>query len=406
MRFTHSYKATLVTCFLGYVTQAIAINLLPLLFVTFQREFSVSLEQLGLLITVSFIVQMTVDLLATRYGDLIGYRTGSIASQVTAVLGLVSLGVLPYCLPDPYVGLMIGTVLMAIGGGLIEVLISPIVDALPGESRPGIMSLLHSFFSWGFLAVVLLSTVYFAVCGIENWRWLPMLWAIPPFITALLFCVVPLPDPKTEEGGNKTVLRRLLASPQFWLMMLLMLCAGSSEIAASQWASLFAEVGLGVPKAMGDLIGPCGFALLMAISRVYFAGGQRAKNMTRSLTACGLGCVCGYLLIVLSPWPLLSLAGFAVCGFSVGLMWPGVLSLGAKAFPTGGTAMFSLLALCGDIGCSIGPGIVGGISNALQRVGEPTLIALKWGIAVAAMFPFLLFICVRLLCRIRMRETS
>lgn len=396
MRITHSYRATLIACFLGYVTQAIAINLLPLLFATFQREFAVSLKKLGLLITVSFLVQMAVDLLASRFGDKLGYRAGSIAAQAAAVLGLVSLSVLPYCLPDPYVGLMIGTVLMAIGGGLVEVLISPIVDALPSGGKPGIMSLLHSFFSWGFLAVVVLSTVYFVACGIEHWRWLPLLWAIPPFVTGVLFCLVPLPEPKTEEGGNKTVLRRLFASPQFWLMMLLMLCAGSSEIAASQWASLFAEVGLGVPKAMGDLLGPCGFALLMALSRVYFAGGQRAKNMTRSLTACGVGCVAGYLLIVLSQWPLLSLAGFGVCGFSVGLMWPGVLSLGAKEFPTGGTAMFSLLALCGDIGCSIGPGIVGGISNALQSAGQPTLLALKWGIAVATVFPLLLFVAVRI----------
>ncbi len=399
MRITRSYRATLIACFLGYVTQAIAINFLPLLFATFQREFAVSLEKLGLLITVSFLVQMTVDLLASRFGDKLGYRAGTIAAHVAAVLGLVSLSVLPHCLPDPYVGLMVGTVLMAIGGGLVEVLVSPIVDAFPGEGKPGIMSLLHSFFSWGFLAVVLLSTVYFAVCGIDNWRWLPLLWAIPPFVTGVLFCLVPLPLPKTEAGGNKTLLRRLFASPQFWLMMLLMLCAGSSEIAASQWASLFAEVGLGVPKAMGDLLGPCGFALLMGLSRVYFAGGQRAKNMTRSLTACGIGCVAGYLLIVLSPWPLLSLAGFGVCGFSVGLMWPGVLSLGAKAFPTGGTAMFSLLALCGDIGCSIGPGIVGGISNALQSAGQPTLLALKWGIAAATVFPLLLFIAVRVLRR-------
>ena len=399
MRITRSYRATLIACFLGYVTQAIAINFLPLLFATFQREFSVTLEKLGLLVAVSFLVQMTVDLLASRFGDRLGYRAGSIAAHVAAVLGLVSLSVLPYCLPDPYVGLMIGTVLMAIGGGLIEVLISPIVDAFPGEKKPGIMSLLHSFFSWGFLAVVLLSTVYFAVCGIDAWRWLPLLWAIPPFVTGVLFCFVPLPDPKVEVGGSRTVLRRLFSSSSFWLMMLLMLCAGSAEIAASQWASLFAEVGLGVPKAVGDLLGPCGFALLMALSRVYYAGGRRAKDMTRSLTVCSLGCVGGYLLIVLSPWPLISLAGFCVCGLSVGLMWPGVLSLGAAEFPMGGTAMFSLLALCGDIGCSIGPGLVGGISNALQRVGQPTLVALKWGIAAATLFPFMMFVTVRVLRR-------
>lgn len=406
MSVKRSYRATLIASFLGYVTQAIAINLLPLLFVTFQREFAVSLERLGLLVTVSFLVQMTVDLLASRYGDKLGYRVGSIAAQGFAVLGLMALSVLPYVLSDPYVGLMIGTVLMAIGGGLVEVLVSPIVDALPDGGGPGIMSVLHSFFSWGFLAVVLLSTAYFSAFGTENWRWLPILWAIPPFVTGVLFCIVPLPEPKTEEGGNKTVLRRLFSTPSFWLMLLLMLCAGSAEIAASQWASLFAETGLGVPKTMGDLIGPCSFALLMGIARIYFAGGNRARNMHRSLTVCGIGCVCGYLLIVLSPWPIMSLAGFGVCGFSVGLMWPGVLSLGAKEFPTGGTAMFSLLALSGDIGCSIGPGVVGAVSNAFQRAGAATVDALKWGIGVAAAFPVALVIAVRALHRNRMRAAD
>lgn len=404
MRIRHSYRATLVACFLGYVTQAIAINLLPLLFVTFQREFQVSLEKLGLLITMSFIVQIAVDLLASRYGDKLGYRVGSIASQVAAVVGLVSLSVLPYWLPNPYVGLMIGTVFMAIGGGLVEVLVSPIVDALPDGGKPGIMSLLHSFFSWGLLAVVLLSTVFFAVFGIENWRWLPVIWAVPPFVTGVLFCLVPLPNPKTEEGGNKAVLKRLFSAPSFWLMLLLMLCAGSSEVAVCQWASLFAESGLGVPKAMGDLIGPCGFALLMGLCRVYFAGGQRAKNLNRSLTMCGVVCVVGYALVVLSPWPLVSLLGFALCGFGVGLMWPGVLSLCSKSFPMGGTAMFSLLALCGDVGCSIGPGLVGSISNALEANAMPMLNALKWGIGTATVFPIILVVTLLVLQRMQKKS--
>ena len=392
-----SYRATLIASFLGYVTQAISVNLLPLLFVTFQREFAVSVEEIALLVTVSFLVQMAVDLIATRFGDKLSYRVGSVSAQASAVLGLISLSVLPYMLPSPYVGVMIATVLMAIGGGLVEVLVSPIVDALPDGNKPGIMSLLHSFFSWGFLAVVVLSTVYFGAFGVENWRYLPLLWAIPPFVTGLMFCIVPLPEPKTEEGGNKTLLRRLFSSPAFWLMLLMMLCAGSAEQAACQWASLFAETGLGVPKAMGDLIGPCSFALLMGIARIYYAGGQRAGNMYRSLTICGIGCVCGYLIIVLSPWSLLSLAGFGVCGFSVGLMWPGVLSLGAKAFPTGGTAMFSLLALSGDVGCSIGPGLVGVVSNAFQRADIDTFTALKWGIGIAAILPGILAIAVRAL---------
>ncbi len=389
-----SYRVSLLASYLGYVTQAIAVNFLPLLFAVFQREFAVSLEQLGLLVTVSFVVQMLVDLLATRYGDWLGYRAGAVAAHIFAVAGLVSLAVLPSLLSQPYMGLMIGTVLMAIGGGLIEVLISPIVDAMPFENKARVMSLLHSFFSWGFLAVVLLSTVFFAIFGTENWRWLALFWALVPFVTGVLFCFVPLPLPKGEKGSGGLVLRRLCSTPVFWLFMLLMLCAGATEIAASQWASLFAEVGLGVPKAVGDLLGPCAFALLMGISRVFFASRRRAQHIRRSLFWCGIGCVAGYLLIVACPWPFVSLLGFGVCGFSVGVMWPGVLSLGAEAFPTGGTAMFSLLALCGDVGCSVGPGLVGALSNALQNAGTTTLVALKWGLAAATVFPFILVVAV------------
>ncbi len=396
---SNAYRVSLGACFLGYVTQAISINFLPLLFATFQREFTVSLEELGLLVTVSFIVQMLVDLLATRFGDRIGYRAGAIAAHVAAVMGLVLLAVLPSLLPDPYVGLLIGTVLMAIGGGLIEVLISPIVDAMPFDGKAGVMSLLHSFFSWGFLAVVLLSTAFFALFGTAYWRWLAVFWATVPFVTGVLFCFVPLPEPKTQAGGSGRMLKQLFRSPAFLLMLLLMLCAGASEIASSQWASLFAEVGLGVPKAVGDLLGPCAFALLMGTSRVIFSSKRLSSHLPTSLFWCGVGCVVGYLLVVLSPLPLLSLAGFGVCGFSVGVMWPGILSLGADAFPNGGTAMFSLLALCGDVGCSVGPSVVGSLSNTLQNAGLSTLAALKWGLAVAAVFPVLLVFMVGVLRR-------
>ncbi len=396
-----SYRVSLVASYLGYVTQAIAINFLPLLFATFQREFAVSLEQLGLLITASFIVQMAVDLLATRFGDHLGYRAGAVAAHVFAVAGLAALAVLPSMLPVPYVGLLIGTVLMAIGGGLIEVLISPIVDAMPFENKARVMSLLHSFFSWGFLAVVLLSTAFFALFGTAQWRWLALFWALVPFATGVLFCCVPLPQPKTAPHESGAVLRRLCSTRVFWVFMLLMLCAGATEIAASQWASLFAEVGLGVPKAVGDLLGPCAFALLMGASRVFFASKQRANHLHRSIFWCGIGCVVGYLLIVLCPWPFVSLLGFGVCGFSVGVMWPGVLSLGAEAFPRGGTAMFSLLALCGDVGCSVGPGLVGALSNALQSSGTGTLTALKWGLAAATVFPLVLVLAVGVLRRRR-----
>ena len=390
---TVSYGKTKTACYLGYVTQAISINLLPLLYVTFQKEFSVTLAQLGLLATVIFVVQIAVDLLAARFGRHLSYRVGCIAAHVCATVGLASMSFLPSVLSDPYIGILLASVLLSVGGGLIEVLISPVVDAIPGEEKAGEMSLLHSFYCWGVVGVALLSTLFFTVCGTVAWRWLVLLWTLIPAMTVLLFCLVPLP-PKPEATA---------ASPQpfrfaglFLLLMLLMLCGGATELGLAQWASLFAERGLRVSKTLGDLLGPCAFALFQGSARVVYARQSLSHDARRMLVLCAVGCVVSYSLIVASPWPLLSLLGFCLCGWFVGPMWPGILSLASERYPTGGTSMFATLALCGDMGCALAPAMVGAVSDAV-RMNVSLAYALRSGFGVCMIFPILLLVGLLLL---------
>ena len=400
-----SYRHTLAASYLGYVTQAAVNNLAPLLFVIFQREFEVSLAQIGMLVTINFCVQIVVDLLGAKYVDRLGYRGCAVAAHLLSALGLAGLALFPQLLPNPFAGLVAAVVVYAVGGGLIEVLISPIVEALPGEQKASAMSLLHSFYCWGHMAVVLLSTLYFLCFGQDAWRALPLLWALLPLLNAFYFLLVPLRTLPGEGLGHG--FRALFGSKLFWLFLLLMLSSGAAEQSMSQWASLFAETGLRVSKTMGDLLGPCAFALFMGLARLYFGRKGGGLNLPKALGASALLCVCSYLLTALAPWPLLSLVGCGLCGLSVGLMWPGVVSLASERLPGGGTAMFAFLALAGDLGCSSGPGLVGWVSGAvadwdwLARVfaGAPDQAGLKAGLLCALLFPLLLLLAVQALRR-------
>jgi fucose permease len=378
------YHHTLAACYLAYITQAVINNLCPLLFLTFQRQFQISLNSLALLVTMNFCLQLGVDLFATKFIDRIGYRTAAVSANFFCVIGLVSLGILPFIMPDPYLGIILAIIINSIGGGLIEVIISPIVEALPGNRKAAAMSLLHSFYCWGHVLVIVLSTFYFIGIGIEHWRFLPMLWAFLPLGNILLFSQVPL---KTliDESKSQVPLRRLLSTRVFIILFLLMICSGASEQAMSQWASLFAEAGLKVSKTMGDLLGPCSFAILMGISRVFFGLQSGSIKIERVLLISGLLCIISYFLAVFSPHALISLAGCALCGLSVGILWPGTFSMASKIFPLGGTAMFAILALAGDVGCAGGPGLVGMIMN------ETTL---RGGLFVAVVFPVSLVVCI------------
>ncbi|MCI7381280.1 MAG: MFS transporter [Hungatella hathewayi] len=376
-----NYKHTINACYIGYITQAVVNNFAPLLFLTFQRSYGISLGKISFLVTVNFGVQLLVDFLAAHFVDRIGYRISIVAAHILAAAGLIGLALFPQMMEDSYSGLMAAIILYAVGGGLLEVLVSPIVEACPTERKAAAMSLLHSFYCWGHMGVVILSTAFFYLFGIDQWQVLAVIWAAVPLANALYFFLVPIRTLAEEEEGLS--IRRLSGKMVFWILMVLMICAGASEQAVSQWASAFAESGLHVSKSVGDLAGPCAFAFFMGISRVVSAKYSDRISLERIMLGSGGLCVVSYLLIALSPWPVLSLAGCALCGFAVGALWPSTFSLAMKKIPGGGTAMFALFALAGDIGCAGGPLVVGRISGAFED-------DLRIGILAALVFPVIL----------------
>ena len=375
------YRKTLLSCYLGFITQAITANFAPLLFLTFKDTYGIPLEKIALIPMAFFLTQLLIDFAATKFVDRIGYRTCVVCSQVLSAVGLALLAVLPEVLPDPFTGILIAVVLYAMGAGLIEVLISPIVEACPFDNKDGVMSLLHSFYCWGMVGVILGSTVFFAVFSVKNWHILAILWAVIPFVNAFNFLKCPIE--RLTEDGEGMKMGQLFRIPLFWLMALLMVCSGASEISMAQWASAFTESAMGVSKTIGDLAGPCLFAVLMGISRVFYGKMSEKLDLTKTMLGCGALCILCYLLASLSSLPVLGLMGCALCGISVGIMWPGTLSISAQKCPKGGTVMFALLALAGDLGGSIGPSLVGSVSSMADG-------NLKTGLLVATLFPALL----------------
>ena len=377
----NNYQKTLLACYLGFVTQAISANYAPLLFLTFKGTYGITLEKIATIPMVFYLAQLFVDLAATRFADKIGYRRCVVASQILSAVGLGLMALLPDLLPHPFVGILIAVVLYAVGSGLIEVLVSPIVEACPFENKDGVMSLLHSFYCWGALGVILGSTLFFALFGVENWRILTLLWALVPLYNTVNFLRCPIE--RLVEEGRSMEPAQLFRLPLFWLIILLMVCSGASEAAMAQWASAFTESALGVSKTIGDLAGPCLFAVFMGISRILYGKMSGKLNLAKTMLLSGLLCVACYLLASLSPLPVLGLIGCALCGFSVGILWPGTISLSSQGCPKGGTAMFAFLALAGDFGGTVSPAVVGSISELAGG-------NLKTGLLVATVFPVLL----------------
>lgn len=378
------YQNTMYACFVGYIVQAIVNNFVPLLFLTFESSYGIPLSQITMLITFNFGIQLLVDLLSAKFVDKIGYRVSIVMAHIFAALGLAGLVALPDLLSNAFAGLLIAVVIYAIGGGLIEVLISPIMESCPSENKEKAMSLLHSFYCWGHVGVVLLSTLFFWFFGIADWKILALLWVIIPVCNGILFCKVPI-APLIEEGETGMSLRELCKNRIFWILMLMMMCAGASEQAVSQWASTFAEQGLGVSKTIGVLAGPMSFAILMGSARAFYGKFGDRIDLDKFMQASSLLCIVSYLCISLSPSPLFSLIGCSLCGLSVGIMWPGTFSKASAALRNGGTAMFALLALAGDVGCSGGPTLVGFATGLASD-------NLKKGILAGIIFPILLIV--------------
>ena len=376
-----NYKKTLTACYLGFVTQAISANFTPLLFLTFKGTYNISLTQIALIPLVFYFTQLLVDIVAAKYADKVGYRLSVIASQILSSVGLLALTFLPDILPNAYAGILIAVALYAIGSGLIEVLLSPIVEACPFENKAGVMSLLHSFYCWGAVGVILGSTLFFAIFGIGHWKILTVIWALIPLYNAINFISCPI-EKLGDEGSNMSI-RQLLSVPMFWMMIFLMICAGSSEATMCQWASAFTESALKVSKLVGDLAGPCLFAAFMGIARMMYGKLSDKLDLVRTMLICGFFAAVCYLLASLASLAILGLIGCALCGLAVGIMWPGTISLSSQKCPGGGTAMFAFLALAGDLGATAGPVLVG-------KVAEVTGDNLKTGLLAATVFPICL----------------
>lgn len=364
------------------MVQAIVNNFVPLLFLTFRSSYGISLNRITLLVTFNFSIQLIIDLVSVKFIDKIGYRASILIAHACAAAGLIGLTVFPELFSDKYIGLLAAVAVYAIGGGLIEVLVSPIVEACPTEKKDAVMSLLHSFYCWGYVAVVLVSTLFFRIFGLSAWKYMAIIWALVPILNAIYFTKVPMAN-LIKDGEKGLEVKQLFRLKAFWVMMLLMVCAGACEQAVSQWASAFAESGLGVSKTVGDLAGPMMFAVLMGSARAFYGKCSERIDLERFMLLSGVLCFISYLLASLSSLPMLGLIGCGLCGLSVGILWPGTFSLSARTIERGGTAMFAFLALAGDLGCSGGPTFVGIVSGAC---GDN----LKKGILAAVIFPVIL----------------
>lgn len=394
-----NFRFTKLACYLGYITQAINLNLMPLFFVIFRTDYGVTLEEIGRLVLLVFLVQIFADIICSPIVERIGYRASAILAHVISALGLVLLSVLPRTMENPYAGILIATFIFSLGSAIIEVLISPMIEAIPSDSKKGSMALLHSFYCWGQMATVLITTLTLWGMGTERWHILPLLWAAVPFLNSFLFSAVPMPPETAPE--ERTPIGKILSSKTFILCLILMMGAGSSELAMSQWSSLFAEQGLGVSKVVGDLLGPCLFAVLMGLGRTWYGLFGEKVSLSTALLTCSSLCVLCYLGAVFFSVPLLSLASCALCGIAVSLMWPATISLTAAKFPKGGTLMFAILAMAGDLGGSLGPYLAGLGSDyattsprflemAMENGMTPEEIGLKFGLLLVTLFPLLM----------------
>ncbi len=392
-----NYQKTKTACYLGFITQAIAANFAPMLFLKFHNDYGISLGNIALISTVYFFTQLLIDLFCAKFVDRIGYRVSIVISEVFSATGLLGLAFLPDLLPDAFAGILISVTIYAMGCGLIEVLGSPIIEACPFENKEATMSLLHSFYCWGSVGTIVISTLFFAIFGMDSWRWLAAIWALVPAINIYNFVTCPI-VPIVEEGQGMGI-RQLGKRPLFWVSICLMVCAGASELAMAQWASAYAEAALGLSKTVGDLMGPCMFAVTMGISRAIYGKYGEKLNLIRFMIGSGALCVICYLLASLSSYPVMGLIGCVLCGFSVGIMWPGTISISSQKFPTGGTAMFALLAMAGDLGGSIGPAIVGKVT---QYAGDN----IRTGMRVGLIFPVVLILMLIILSKTAVRKAQ
>ncbi len=384
-----NFKLTRFGCYICFIIQAIIINFPPVLFLIFSNSYSIPLSKITLLVIINFVCQFVMDSLSALFSSKLNYRVMVLTANVFSTAGLILLGILPDILPDPYIGLVIATLICAIGSGLIEVMGNPIMQSCPKEKEGFSMGLLHSFYAWGHLGTILVSTFFLLTFGEESWRIMSFIWALVPTANIVIFLFAPIEQPSPEMEKTSS-LSSLAKTEMFWLFIFLMLLAGACEQGIAQWASAFAETALlttAIPKEsvklIGDLLGPCFFALTMAISRMVYPKICERLDLRKTMILSSSLCAVCYISAGLSQDPFIALIGCGICGLSVGIMWPGTLDLAAKSCTFVGTALFAMLSLAGDVGCTTGPALVGFAADALG--GD-----LKTGLLLGAILPILL----------------
>ena len=370
------YLPTKIASYVGFVVQAVINNFLPILFIVFQNVYGLSYEKLARIIVFNFATQIIVDMCVPKIISALGYRKCAVMCQGLAALGLMMLGILPNIMENTYFAIIMSVMVYAFGSGLMEVALSPLVEGLPSKNKRGSMAILHSFYCWGQAFTVIVTTALVLGFGFKNWTYVPLVWASIPFFNMFAFLKVPIIEPdKTEKRDG---LLNLLRNDKFRLYMIMMLCAGAAEVAMAQWASLFAQNALGVSKVVGDLAGPCAFAVFMGTGRIWYALAAKKVSFKKTIIVMSIGaCIC-YMMVAICNVAAVSLVFCAICGFTVSIAWPGIYSAGAVAFPKASAVMYSVFAMCGDTGCALGPWLIGIIADNL---------GLNIGFAAASIFP-------------------
>ncbi len=376
-----NFKHTFRACFMGFFIQSIVCVFTPLLFVIFNTEYKISLPLITMISTVNFVVQFITDGFSIFFLQKIGYRKAGILAHFFAFCGLVILGTVAPRMPNMYLWIMIAVVLYSIGGGLLEVVLSPIIENTPSKSKSGTMSMLHSMFSVGSVATVLLTTIGLKIFGWQSWKYISVMWAILPFLNMIYFFFIPINE------GNENIEREPIWSffrdRAFWGFLLVMMCGGAAEIGISQWASAFAETSLGISKTAGDVIGPCMFAVMMGVARMLHSRYPHLITLSKAIMYSGILATVCYLGAALVPIPFVALAFCGLCGFAVGIMWPGTLSLATRKYPAAGGTLFAVMALAGDLGCTAGPTAVGFVASIFGG-------NLRTGLLIGAFFPIVM----------------
>lgn len=372
-----------------FIIQALIINFPPILFLHFSTTYGIPLSKITFLVIINFACQFCLDMLSAIFAKHLSYKVMIVASNILAALGLASYAFLPEILPNAYLGLVIATLISAMGSGLIEVIANPIMQSCPKPKKNFSMGFLHSFYCWGALGVVLISTLLLLWTGMGSWKLLALLWALIPAVNTVIFLVSPMNQPSAELEETSS-LSKLVKTKMFWLFIFIMILGGACEQAMAQWASAFAETVLTeiniVPesaKLFGDLLGPCFFALTMALSRMIYPKVCEKYDLRRVMILSSILCAICYAVAAITQNPFVSLIGCGVCGFSVGIMWPGTLDLAGKTCTFVGTALFAMLSLAGDLGCLTGPALIGFTADILGG-------NLKAGMTAAILLPSLL----------------